>query len=441
MLYRLIIQNYKSFRDRNEFSMIPDENAHHASYQNSSYPVLRDAIIYGANAAGKSNVVKAISFLQRVVVTNKIQPLSSNLAFRLDKEIMESPSLFLVEIRLGEELYQFGLVISFKKSEICAEWLKKYSETSSSWEEIYTRYCNNETGGNEIYFHYDEKSLNAPRYQTYRQDIQNSNKTLILSELAKKDLSDDLFISAINDVYKWFEQLIVIFPETKYNLLGRVANDLKAVNELYKKYFKIFGIDIEEIRLTSVSEKYLDFPNDMLEELQTDLTNESTNNSIAMIHGNSQDYLAMLDSEKNLTFSEVSFVHKYNEQESEFSIAEESDGTQRLFDLIPMLGYIIDSDRVAVIDEIDRSLHCLLTRQIYRYFLEQSAERHSQLICTTHQVLLMDLNLLGRKEIWFVEKKDKASRLYPLDQYRFDGEKINLADNYLIGRFGAIPKY
>ena len=302
------------------------------------------------------------------------------------------------------------------------------------------RIWDDETQRYEVILSYPSSTENATRYDTYSQDLSTSTKVLALSVLAEKELKGDDYIESIQSVYKWFEDLIVIFPHTKYNLLGKVVKDIDAVNELYRKYFKIFGIDIDEIKLSKVPSNYIKLDDDIKEEIRKDLMKDEEG-TMAMIHGEDQDYLVELSKEKSLQFSEVRFVHKLGEYETEFSLDEESDGTQRLFDLIPMLGFIAESDKVAIIDEIDRSLHCLLTQEMLKNFIESTKNRHSQLICTTHQVLLMDLSLLGRKEIWFVEKQNKESQLYALDKYKFNGDTLDVADNYLLGRFGGIPKY
>lgn len=440
MLYRFIVENFKSFKDRNEISFIPEVSLRHAAYRDSAIPVVRDAVIYGANAAGKSNVVKAIDFVKKMVIANKISSIVPGLAYRLDEETKTKPSLFVVELRAKEKLYQFGVALSFARGIILQEWLKWYSEETNNWEIVYTRLWNQKNEYYEVQFNYPKDVENVSRYQTYKIDIASSVKTLALYELASKKMEGDMFINAINEVFKWFNDLIIVFPNSRYNLLGRLVSNIESVNALYKKYFKIFGIDIDEIRLSEVPINYIPISDEIKESIRQDLM-EGEDESMAMIHGTEQDYLARLSSDKNIELLEVKFVHIQDQYEAEFSQDEESDGTQRLFDLIPMLGYIVDSNKVVIIDEIDRSLHCLLTQEMFRYFLAHTEERHSQLICTTHQVLLMDLKLLGRKEIWFVEKAKKASFIYPLDQYKFNGDTLNVADNYLIGRFGGIPKY
>jgi hypothetical protein len=121
-----------------------------------------------------------------------------------------------------------------------------------------------------------------------------------------------------------------------------------------------------------------------------------------------------------------------------FDIENESDGTQRLFDFIPTLHQLAKTDAVFVIDELDRSLHSRLTYAIFELFHKLTAKNESQLIATTHEALLLDLELLRRDEIWFVEKENNSSRLFSLDQFQERSDKV-VSKSYLLGRYGAIP--
>ena len=125
-----------------------------------------------------------------------------------------------------------------------------------------------------------------------------------------------------------------------------------------------------------------------------------------------------------------------------FEFEEESDGTKRLFDLIPIIMSVkfgVFLSKTFLVDEIDRSLHPELTRKLLETFLNSNDSSQNQLILTTHESSLLDLNLLRRDEIWFVEKKkDSSSHLYSLEEFkpRFDTE---IRKAYLQGRYGAIP--
>ena len=122
-----------------------------------------------------------------------------------------------------------------------------------------------------------------------------------------------------------------------------------------------------------------------------------------------------------------------------FELDEESDGTNRLIDLIPALIDLTTSETVYVIDELDRSMHPILTRKIIEFFLSNSKNIASQLIVTTHESNLLDLDLLQRDEIWFVEKNKKnSSELYSLLEFK-PRKETNITKGYLQGRYGAIP--
>ena len=122
-----------------------------------------------------------------------------------------------------------------------------------------------------------------------------------------------------------------------------------------------------------------------------------------------------------------------------FDFYEESDGTRRLFDLLSVL--ITNKEKVYIIDELDRSLHPNLTYKFIELFLDLCQGQLNQLIITTHEDRIIDLNLLRRDEIWFVEKRAQGdSIIYSLDSFGNQFDK-RVCEAYLEGRFGAIPKF
>ena len=141
--------------------------------------------------------------------------------------------------------------------------------------------------------------------------------------------------------------------------------------------------------------------------------------------------------EEEVRCKTLKFQHKHGQ--SLFSLKEESDGTIRLLDLLEVL-LANNSDMVYVIDEVSRCLHPLLTKKFIGDFLALAAERNIQLIVTTHEADLMDLDLLRQDEIGFVGKRDEdgTSKIFGLDEFgaRFD-KRIRKA--YLDGEYGGIP--
>jgi len=141
---------------------------------------------------------------------------------------------------------------------------------------------------------------------------------------------------------------------------------------------------------------------------------------------------------RNLIIEEV--VSDHGNPNDLFEYKDESDGTKWLINLIP----IYDEARencVIVIDELDRSLHSKATQEFIRKFYERANGVNSQLIATTHDTNILDLDLLRQDEIWLVEKThDNASKIKPLSYYKPRHDKgHNVGKDYLIGRYGAVP--
>jgi AAA15 family ATPase/GTPase len=410
----------------------------HVADRNTEIPILRSAVIYGPNASGKSNLIKAMAFARNYILDNSRLAKSSNESFRMSNDGNQSPSVFTFQLKIDDQLYEYGFAISFKRLEVLEEWLVNIRKDVDNVD-IFTREFDEEIHRHHIVFNTGEQNGNAKRYETYKEDLETASSDLVLSNLAVKKFGGDHFKEIVDAVYQWFVKLIVLFPDSTINLIGAMAKDKEAVNRLYKQYYNLFDIDIDEIQLIPISSGFIDIPKELMAQLKTDLTRDTDGNS-CILHGGNRDYLVKLDENSELEFSEIKFLHKTDDGEVAFGIENESDGTMRLFDLIPVLGKILSEDRVLIVDEIDRSLHCILTRKMLEHFYKNSENRRSQLICTTHDVVLLDRSPITNQEIWFVDKKGKQSTLYPLSSYRLSGDKDDIIRKYLIGRFAAIPQ-
>lgn len=152
-----------------------------------------------------------------------------------------------------------------------------------------------------------------------------------------------------------------------------------------------------------------------------------------------QFYTIYKDDNDEFKVEKLGLIHS-NDIEEIFELKDESDGTRRLFDLIPLISKF-SKDYTIIIDEFGRSLHPKLTKKFFELFykLNNNVESKTQLIVTTHESTLLDQELVRRDEIWFIEKdKTGASNIFSLNQFkvRYDS-KIEKA--YLLGRYGAIP--
>lgn len=123
-----------------------------------------------------------------------------------------------------------------------------------------------------------------------------------------------------------------------------------------------------------------------------------------------------------------------------FDYDDESDGTRRMFDLIPLF-FNKHSNAIILIDEVDRSLHTKLTSEFIDLFYKLSENNKAQLIVTTHDAFLMDLDKIRQDEIWFIERRnDHSSCIYSLDKFKARYDK-KVDKDYLIGRYGAVPVF
>lgn len=444
MLYRFIVQNFKSFRDRNEISFYPkgQEPQSHIADADTGVPVLKTAVLYGPNASGKTKFIQAVDFA-RSIILGELNILSiANQCYKLDKDSINKPTLFVFEIKIDGNLFQYAFALDMKKSSVVEESLSVWNPTDISFCNIYTREQDDTTTGTDVVtFNDDLIDVDKAVFDVFKSEIEKTQETLALTVLAGVKSLSGTIGAYVKTVYKWFSDLVILFPSTRYNLLGAVRNGTEDANSVYKAYFKTFGVDIKEIALQQVSFEMLHVPSDMQADIKKELLQHDGHDGVAQLRGRNSDYLVRLNEDKELEAYEVRFVHERNALKTSLSKTDESDGTMRLFDFIPLYAMLATESRVVLIDEIDRSMHTLLTRYLIEQFFKAAEGKNSQLICTTHDVMLLSENLFTNSEVWFVNKKDEVSTIYPLSKYDLSKLPANLERNYLLGRFEATPKF
>lgn len=129
MLYRYTVSNFMTYKDSVELSMIPSvENIEGHLIDKENFPVLKTAIIYGANAAGKSSLIKSMNFARSFILDNTVLSPLLNYSYRLDKDTLNKESVFSFEIKIGKEIYQYGFSLYFNKASVQEEWLYELTE-------------------------------------------------------------------------------------------------------------------------------------------------------------------------------------------------------------------------------------------------------------------------------------------------------------------------
>ncbi|WP_284653496.1 AAA family ATPase [Flavobacterium terrisoli] len=437
MLIRVFASNILSFDSEIEFSLIPGKGSVKGDHivrseKRDDIPVLKTGILYGANASGKSNLIKVVALIKsmatRSLVSNKDIPVE---IFKLGEK-SKTNSKIEIEIKIGNNNYAYGVI--FNKKVIAEEWL--YLINKKSEKKIFERKTNKKVTSIE-FESVKFKSKDDELFAHFVARGTPDNKTF-LKECIERNLD---FINEVNEVYDWFDnKLKVFFPKTRFRGLEFHLDNNKDLSKSMSKFLNYFNTGVSELITKEVDYErdIKELPKEAINEIISEL--EEGKRTVIGSEDNRVSYAFEKDKKGKLKAFKLVTTHLNKNGEGVlFEMDEESDGTRRLIDFIPMLVDIIKNDSVYLIDEIDRSMHPILTKGILEYFVNQFNNSNSQLIVTTHESNLLDLELFRKDEIWFVEKnKLGSSKFYSLLEFtpRADND---IKRGYLNGRYGAIP--
>lgn len=438
MLIRVFSSNILSFDSEIEFSLIPGKGSNKSEHvvrseSRNDIPVLKTGIIYGANASGKSNLIKAVALIQSMATknlpsTNKEIPVEF---FKL-RDKVGGFSKIEVEIKVGDYNYAYG--VKFNKEVIAEEWL--YQINKRTEKKIFER----KSTKKETSLDFDGVKFKNKDDELFAQFVGRGtaqNKTF-LKECFDRNLN---FISQVNDVYRWFsDKLKVFFPRTRFKGIEFHLDSDKDLSESMSKFLKHFDTGVSDLIKTEINYEtdIKELPPELINDIIIDL--EKSKRAVIGSLDNRKSFAFEKDKKGNIKAYKLVTTHLNKAgKDVIFEMDEESDGTRRLIDFIPMLVDLGKNDSTYLIDEIDRSMHPILTKGILDYFLNQLKKSKGQLIATTHESNLLDLDLLRKDEIWFVEKnKSGSSNFYSLLEFKPRADK-DIKKGYLNGRFGAIP--
>lgn len=432
MLIRFTVENFLSFKDEVEFSMVAGRPRMHPEHvyrvpHRKDLRLLKTAVTYGANASGKTNLIMAMSFARWMIVRGSDEggaiPVTP---FRLDTSKEGAPSKFQFEIVCDSVAYIYGFTLDSEK--IHAEWL--YEMRPASEKLLFDRSTDESGNANVKLGRLAFTKFHGRQFLSFVQSSTRADELFL-----KKTIDNN--VGYFKDVYDWFNlKLRLIFPDG-YSGVETAFMSESAFEETSSDLMNLFDLGIDSVRLRTSE---INVPNDVRRaalQAHRDLKED-----VVIQFPINNTYLS-ISADNEVRTRKFMSVHSvpHERREVEFELSQESDGTQRLFELSTALMGLLsgERDRIYVIDEIDRSLHPHMTRNILDIFLENSDGQPSQLIVTTHESSLLDLDFLRRDEIWFIEKdRYSASSIYSLEEFapRYD---MDIEKGYLQGRFGAIP--
>lgn len=415
MLIQFSVKNYRSIRDTQSLSLVMakgDEleatNTFDANAPATS-KLLRAAVIYGANAAGKSNLLGAIKTMKLIVLDSASKRQQGEelpvTPFRLNSETASRPSEFEVIFVAKGVRYQYGFSVS--KIRVHEEWLIAFPNGrpqrwfSRTWDE-----------SKELY-----SWEMGPALLGQKQLWQDSTRdnALFLSTAVQ------LNSKQLQPVFDWFSSVLKM---TGFQSIGSTftASLCKDADQRSKvlEFLRAADLDIQDVKVTAerMTEKHL--PPDIPESIKKKI----------------------LDDLKGKELYDIKTLHRTSDgMEVEFNFDEESDGTQKLFAFAGPWLDVLNNGYVLFVDELHDNLHPKLVRFLIELFQSNTAnQNNAQLVFTTHETSILNQDVFRRDQIWFCEKDaDQATRIYPLTDFSPRKGRENLEAAYLAGRYGALP--
>ena len=439
VLLKYNVSNFKSIGHNIEFSMFPTTSDIDERYTKEiqtkagTWKVLKRSAFYGPNASGKSSFIESIDYARGFIVDGIPSGRGTGInQFKGKFEDLDQQSVFqFTFLAEDNEIYEYGFSLDSKQ--VYEEWLMIL--TKNGFEALFERQTDAEA-----------KTRIEITAKFARKKSKNRELAELLKETIKEKQKNQLFLYKLYDngvkrvepVMEWFQSVQVIFPNSKVRFLPiRISRDMD-----FQKFISdsLSKMDTGVVQVSAVSDE-LDF-HDFAEKAHfpQKLIQDIEEKKQGMFSRGGKYYIFGEKQENRMTLIQIKFEHRLNSKSVEFDLEDESDGTQRLLDLLPMLFSIDKKNRsIYLVDEIDRSLHTKLSKYLLKLFLENSNDANCQIIYTAHDVNLIDLDDFAQDEIWFVEKKlTGETTIKPMSDFDVKGDQ-DILKAYLNGRFGAVP--
>lgn len=415
MLIEFSVGNYRSFKEKVTFSMVAanlgskekilDEN--NVFEADDNLKLLKSAAIYGANASGKSNLAKALTFMRLFAVNSSKETQSTEKIgverFSLSTETEDKPSFFEIVFLMNHTRYRYGFEAT--SDEVISEWLFYVPKSRE------TKLFERRLDEFKISKTYKAKGL---QQITRRNALFLSVSAQFNVEIAENIL--DLLIHRLNVISGLEDR-----GHLGYTISCLIDDENKdEILQLLKKLDLGFSdIKIEESEITADS-----LPNNLPGEIKSFILKNSGGKGAS-----------------------VQTTHRKFNEEGTFISTElfnlsdqESEGTQKVFALAGPLVEILKEGEILVIDEFDARLHPLISRAIVELFnSNETNPNNAQLIFMTHDTNLLSNKIFRRDQVWFTEKdRYGATDLYSLAEYKVRND-ASFESDYIKGKYGAIP--
>ena len=417
MLLEFRVRNFRSYAEERRFSMvagsgteIPKNTMKIEGFDR--FRLLSSAAIYGANASGKSNLIQAFAFFRDFVLRSSESREEGDripvLPFLLDPKMAKQPSEFEITFLLDGVRHQYGFVVS--QDRVHEEWLTVYPK-----------------GKPQEWFRRTLDAEGKTNWSWSRTHLKGDK-----SQLAERTRENALFLSVaaqwnhlqLTPIYRWFRNQLKVTPkgiDVMSYTRGQLLKD-SIFREWLTRILQAADIGINRViaKESNIAKEELHFAEEIPAAVKKFLNESFLNEFKVEVH-----------TTRRLSGSD---------KEIEWDLRLESDGTQRMLELLGPIYEVLEEGAILVMDELDTSLHAYITRALVDLFNDPKTNpNQAQLVFTTHDTSLLDPTLFRRDQIWFTAKEASgATDLYSLQDFSpRKGEAIQ--KGYLVGRYGAIP--
>ena len=414
MLLEFSVNNFLSIKDTAKISFNTAKGNTENSFEAKSYHLLRSAGIFGPNASGKSNVLKAFGFMKDMVLNrSKIIQSTDKLPhspFKLNSETEASSSLYEIVFFTNDVKYRYGF--DADESNVYSEWL--FADEKGKEAKLFSRDIDRDEYYNNDRKFKEGKGLKIPKNHLFLWRCDQEG-----GEISRT-------------ILKWFKKLNLIEGQEVDGYSSFAMSQMEDpsfARELTALVRSVADLGIENIHLE-------DEPIE-LDQLQKHL-----------FPGVSSELTLSEKSSWRRVFLKTlrpKYDHKGKRIGStSFELYEhESLGTRKFFFLSAPILDTLRKGKILLIDELGASMHPLLTKELIKLFNNpQTNKRNAQLLFVTHDLNLLTPSLLGRDQIWFTEKDEfGATKCFSLGEIKAVRKDDNWVKKYLFGNYGAIPYF
>ncbi len=417
MLIQFSIKNFKAFKDKAILSLVASnydkerELENLVNFKECDVKILKSAVLYGANASGKSTFLEAFKFMRNFAINSSKQGQKGDnidvIPFRLETESESDNSEFEVIFLFRSEVYRYGFEVN--RTKIISEWL--YHKPKSK----------------EVELFYRDKQKFEIHKRNFSKGVTLVNESLVRENALMLSVAAQFNDKNAGKVLEWFNNLKFISGLNDETYTGYTIG--KAKDKVQKEKILNFlraadlGISDISVDILDIARIPKDIPKSVRETIEKKIKDEKS------------EFATLLTMHKKYDANK-----KYIDDVTFSLNKDESHGTLKFFSLAGPILDCLDKGLVLTIDELDSKLHPNLVSKIISLFNSKEFNpNNAQLIFNTHNTNLLSANLFRRDQIWFTQKdRYGAATLNSLSDFKIRKNE-NFEENYIKGRYGAIP--